>query len=46
MHHELISESSTGFTVLQGSELFVKLKSQKAQKTSNLDVFVNSILQS
>ena len=34
-----------GFTVLQGSELFVKLKSQKAQKTANLDLFVNLILQ-
>ena len=30
-----------GFTVLQGSELFVKLSSQEAQKNANLDVFVN-----
>ena len=29
------------FTVLQGSELFVKLSSQEAQKNANLDVFVN-----
>ena len=37
--------SKTGFTVLQGSELFVNLSSQQAQKTANLDVFVNLILQ-
>ena len=37
--------ATSGFTVLQGSELFVKLKSQKAQKTANLDLFVNLILQ-
>ena len=40
-----VSETHLGFTVLQGSELFVKLKSQKAQKTANLDLFVNLILQ-
>ena len=34
-----------GFTVLQGSELFVKLSLQKAQKTAYLDVFVNLTLQ-
>ena len=32
-------------TVLRGSELFVNLSSQKAQKSANLDVFVNLILQ-
>ena len=41
----MVSEKNMGFTVLQGSELFVKLKSQKAPKTANLDVFVNLILQ-
>ncbi len=40
-----IRQFSFGFTVLQGSELFVKLKSQEAQKTANLDLFVNLILQ-
>ena len=34
-----------GFTLFQGSELFVKLESQKAKKTANLDVYVNLILQ-
>ena len=34
-----------GSTVFQGSELFVKFKSQKDQKTANLDLFVNLILQ-
>ena len=41
----LARATNSGFTVLQGSELFVKLKSQKAQKTANLDLFVNLILQ-
>ena len=33
------------FTVPQGSELFVNLSSQQAQKTANLDLSVNLILQ-
>ena len=40
----LARATNSGFTVLQGSELFVKLKSQKAQKTANLDLSVNLIL--
>ena len=45
----IVLETANAFmghpTVLRGSELFVNLSSQKAQKSANLDVFVNLILQ-
>ena len=42
---EVDNGSLIGFTVLKGSELFVNLTSQQAQKTENLDLVMNLILQ-